>query len=265
MNNQHWQNIKTQAEQWVREAGERIRISLASPLTVETKSNPNDLVTNMDKATEQFFVSRIRDTYHDHKIMGEEGFGDEFKDLNGTVWIIDPIDGTMNFVHQQRHFTISVGIYHDGVGQIGLIYDVMANEMYSALRGEGAETEGTPLHIDDKIGLEKALIGLNANWLTTNKHLHADALHFLVSDARGIRSYGSAALEIAYVTAGRLNAYATLRLSPWDYAGGLVIAQEAGAVATTLQGEPLDLLSRQSVLIAAPRVHEEIVQRLKIT
>ncbi|TDQ42270.1 inositol monophosphatase family protein [Aureibacillus halotolerans] len=262
MDTKVWQERMAQATLWVREAGARIRKSMENPLHVETKSNANDLVTNMDKETEQFFVSRIQSHYPEHYILGEEGFGDQLETIEGTVWIIDPIDGTMNFVHQKRHFTISLGVYHDGVGMFGLVYDVMADDLYAAFNGEGATLNNAPLMGVNDADLHTAIVGLNANWLTTNEHMPADALHFLVQKARGVRSYGSAALEIVYVAAGFLDAYATMRLSPWDYAGGLIIAKEAGAVGTTLQGEPLNLLHKQSVLIATPKVHKEIVERL---
>ena len=108
------------AKQWVKEAGERIRASFDKTLNIETKSNPNDLVTNIDKEIEQFFIKKIRADFPTHKIMGEEGFGDELTNLDGVVWMIDPIDGTMNFIHQQRNFAISLAVYENGIGKIGL-------------------------------------------------------------------------------------------------------------------------------------------------
>ena len=117
--------INTYAERWIKEAGENIRASFPKTLNVTTKSDPNDLVTDIDKETEQYFIKKIKSTFVDHRIFGEEGYGDEIKDLSGVVWIIDPIDGTMNFVHQQRNFAISIGIYIDGEGMIGMIYDVV--------------------------------------------------------------------------------------------------------------------------------------------
>jgi myo-inositol-1(or 4)-monophosphatase len=104
----NWENIYTLALALVKEAGERIKLSFDQTLNIQTKSNANDLVTNMYKEIEQFFIGKIRESFPDHKILGEEGFGDELKDLEGIAWMIDPIDGTMNFIHQQRY--ISSGI-----------------------------------------------------------------------------------------------------------------------------------------------------------
>src|SRR4051794_26248387 len=103
-----WEYIDLHAKQWVMEAGDKIRDSFNKTLNIETKSNPNDLVTNIDKEIEQFFIDKIRQVYPNHRILGEEGFGDEISNLDGVVWIIDPIDGTMNFIHQQRNFAISL-------------------------------------------------------------------------------------------------------------------------------------------------------------
>src|SRR5699024_2809821 len=126
------------AKKWILEAGDRIRNKINDPRVISIKSNPNDLVTEMDKEIESFFISKIKSTYPSHQLLGEEGQGDRVANLNGIVWIIDPIDGTMNFVHQKKYFAISIGVYRDGIGEIGLIYDVMADDLYHAKRAEGA-------------------------------------------------------------------------------------------------------------------------------
>src|SRR5699024_4186314 len=145
MNKSSRESIFNQAKQWVLEAGEMIRININEPLTVDTKTSTNDLVTTVDKHTEQHYADNIKKTDPNHIILSEEGFGDELLSLDGTVWIIDPIDGTMNFVHQKRNFAISIGIYQDGVGDIGFIYDVMSDVLYSAKKGEGAYKDDVKL------------------------------------------------------------------------------------------------------------------------
>lgn len=252
--------IYTYAIAWIREAGERIKESFKATLNVETKSNPNDLVTNIDKETEQFFITRINEKFPEHRVLGEEGNGDDLEELTGVVWIIDPIDGTMNFVHQQRNFAISVGIYEDGVGKIGLIYDVVHDELYHAKRGEGAFMNKTPLPKLKKVKVHEAVIGLNATWVTANRRIDPSLLGALVKDVRGTRSYGSAAIEMAQVAAGRLDAYITLRLSPWDFAAGLILIEEVGGVASTLRGEPINLLEQNSVFISKPGLFDEVLQ-----
>ena len=117
----NWKEIHRLATTWVREAGERIKASFSAELTISTKSHRNDLVTNMDKGTEQFLIGKIHESFPDHRILSEEGFGDAFEDGGGVIWVIDPIDGTMNFIHQQRNFAISIGIFQEGVGKVGII------------------------------------------------------------------------------------------------------------------------------------------------
>ncbi|SFA51513.1 myo-inositol-1(or 4)-monophosphatase [Anoxybacillus pushchinoensis] len=258
-----WNEIDQHMQHWIREAGERIRDAFQTKLNIETKSSPSDLVTNVDREIEQFFIERIRKTYPTHHVLGEEGFGDQLEALDGTVWIIDPIDGTMNFVHQQRHFAISVGVFHDGVGMLGYIYDVAFDELYYAQKGKGAFVNGTPLPPLEKTTLDRSVISLNATWVTENRRIDPNVLAPLVKKARGTRSYGSAALEMAYIAAGKLDAYITLRLSPWDIAGGMVIVQEVGGVVTNLYGEPLNMIEKSSVFVSKPGLHEEVLSIIK--
>lgn len=255
-----WSDIDNHAKKWTREAGERIRNSFSKELLIHTKTSPNDLVTNIDRETEQFFIQKIRETYPDHQILGEEGQGDKLEKLDGTVWIIDPIDGTTNFIHQQRNFAISLAVYEDGIGKIGMIYDVVHDELYHAMEGQGAYLNDTKLPQLEAVAVEQAIIALNATWITENKRIDPSILAPLVKRVRGTRSYGSAALEMAYVATGRIDAYLTLRLSPWDFAAGLVIVHELGGKVTTLHGEELNLLGQNSVFVSKPGLHEEISQ-----
>ncbi len=254
-----WNEINTYVKQWIKEAGEKIRASFQLSLTIQSKSNPDDLVTNIDKETEQFFIEKIMNTYPSHKILGEEGYGHKLSSLDGVVWIIDPIDGTMNFIHQQRNFAISIAIFEEGVGRLGYIYDVVHDELYHAKKGEGAFINNIPIPTLSKTKLNEAIVGINATWVTENRRIDHRLLSPLVKAVRGTRSYGSAAIEIAYVVTGRLDAYLTLRLSPWDFAAGLVLIEEVGGIMTTLDGKPLNLLGENSILIAKADLHQEII------
>lgn len=255
----NWDFVFKKAAAWIKEAGLKIEDSFQSTLHVETKSNRNDIVTNVDKEIERFFITKISETFPGHRILGEEGQASPVDQLKGVVWIIDPIDGTINYVHQQRNFAISIGIYENGVGKIGLIYDVVHRELYYALKGRGAFFNDRPLKKLNETPLEDAIIGINATWVAGSKRIDPSILGTLVRDIRGTRSYGSAALEIAFVAAGRLDGYITLRLSPWDFAAGLVIIEEVGGIATDLRGKPINLLGQNSILIAKPGLHEKIL------
>ena len=241
------------------EAGRRIRESFTYDMVVETKSDANDLVTNIDRETETFFIEKIKQFNSQHKVLGEEGMGEEIDSLEGPVWIIDPIDGTMNFVKQHRHFMISIGFFIDGVGKLGYIFDVMREDLFSAIEGEGAWYNDTPLRKLKPITIEEAVVGINASWVIPNKKVNHEKIIELVRKVRGTRSYGSAAMEIAFVVSGKLDAYISMRLSPWDIAGGTIIAKEVGAIATNLRGSDCNLLLNDTFIISNPSIHQLIL------
>jgi len=254
------ESMYKQAKSWIIEAGSKIRGKINDPLTIETKSHENDLVTVIDRDTESFFVDKIKTAFPDHLILSEEGFGDDVTSLDGTVWIIDPIDGTMNFVQQKRNFAISIGIYHDGIGEIGFIYDVMEAVLYSAKRNDGAYKDELKLPSKKSfVPLKQAMLGLNHLWMCENPMVDVDVMQKLVKAVRGSRAYGSAALEIAYVAEGILDGYLTMRLAPWDIAAGKIIASEAGAVMTNIDGVGINMLGHNSVFVCNPSIQESVL------
>lgn len=249
------------AKEMIFEAAARIRIAFSYDLVVETKSNKNDLVTNIDRETELFFIEKIKAFDSTHRIMGEEGMGEKVESLDGIVWIIDPIDGTMNFVKQHRNFMITIGVYENGIGKLGYIYDVMRQDLFYAIAGEGAWYNNSPMRKLQSLKLEEAVIGVNASWVTPNRYINHEKMIELIRTVRGTRSYGSAAMEIAYVVSGKLDAYISMRLAPWDIGGGIIIAEEVGAIATNLKGESFDLLSQDTFIIANPFIHSLILKQ----
>ncbi|MRG85546.1 inositol monophosphatase family protein [Salinibacillus xinjiangensis] len=254
------QQIFDHAKEWTLEAGERIKAQLDKPFKVNTKKDRKDLVTEVDEDTERFFAERIRSTYPNHQVLGEEGLGDNVTSLDGIVWIIDPIDGTMNFVHQQRHFAISVGLYKDGEGIFGLIYNVMTDDLYVAKRGEGAHKNGVLLpKLDQSRKLEDSLLALNHYWSIPNRRFDEKGIHELVRKVRGTRTFGSAALEFAFVAEGIIDGYMTMRLAPWDIAAGIILVNEVGGVTSRVDGSPLNMLKENSVITCNSAIQEEIV------
>jgi len=257
----NWSDIDIKAKGWIMEAAQIIKDSFNLTLDIQTKSNRNDLVTEIDKKIEQFFIERIRKTYPKHKIIGEEGFGDSPETTDGVIWLVDPIDGTMNFVHMQRNFAISIGIYENGVGMVGLIYDVVRDELYHAIKNKGVYMNELPLRPLEAVHLSESIIGLNATWVTENRRIDPNILAPLIKEVRGTRSYGCAALEFAYVAAGRLDAYISLRLQPWDFAAGKILIEELGGTVSDLRGRPLNLLEQCSIFISKPGLHDEVFRK----
>lgn len=249
------------AKEVIFEAGRRIREVVKDDLVIETKSSANDFVTNMDRETELFIIESIKAFDPTHKIVGEEGMGDRFESFEGPVWIVDPIDGTLNFIKQHRHFMIAIGFFVDGVGKLGYIYDVMKQDLYHAIQGVGCWYNETPMRKLEPLTIEEAVIGINASWVIPNSKMNHEKIVDLVRTVRATRSYGSAAMEIAFIVSGKLDAYMSMRLSPWDIGGGSIIANEVGAVMSNLKGEPINLYSSDSFLIANPSIHQELLEK----
>jgi len=253
-----------QAKEWVLEAGEKIREKINQPMVIDTKSNPHDLVTETDKLTEEFFANRIKEKFPNHLLLGEEGYGDEVTSLDGTVWIIDPIDGTMNFVHLKKDFAISVGIYHNGIGEIGLIYDVMANVLYSACKGEGAFKNGKRLEpLSDTVKLEESIFAFNHNLLCTSEQFDRDITENFLRNIRSARLVGAAAIDIANVAEGLINGFISKGLSPWDIAAGMVILDEVGGVTTRNDGNVVNMLEKGTIIACNEVIHNRVVKHLK--
>lgn len=258
-----WQEIYESARQWILEAGDILRKSLEGQLDVQFKSSSDDLVTNMDRKIEQFFISKIKAHYHDHRIISEEGYGDEVEHTDGVLWLIDPIDGTMNFVHQKRHFAISVGIFEEGVGRVGLIYDVVADDLYHCLSGNGAFINDKKLPMLQGTPIEESILAINTTWVNENKKIDPEIIRAVAAKARGTRSYGSAAIELAYIAAGTLDGYFTMRLSPWDYGAGIILIQEVGGVVTQVNGQSISIIQANSLFAGRASIHEEVIGHIK--
>lgn len=256
--------IFEQAKAWVLEAGELIRQKMDDPLVIDTKANANDLVTTIDRDTEAFLATNIKHTFPDHFILSEEGFGDNLSTLDGVVWIIDPIDGTINFVNQKRNFAISVGIFVDGVGEMGIVYDVMAGNLYTAKRGEGAFKNDQKLSpLKEELNLGESILGLNHNWLCENPVVDEIEIQQLVKRVRGTRAYGSAALKLAFLAEGIIDSYISMNLAPWDIAGGMVLVSEVGGVTTNIDGNTVNMLGTDSTISCHPAILEDLLEVMK--
>lgn len=251
------------AKAWITEAGAELRQSVKKKIQVDYKTSIADLVTDKDREIERFFIEKITEHFPGHQILAEEGLTNRTltNPYKEWVWIIDPIDGTTNFVHQKCHFSVSVALYHQGKPQLGLVYDPIAEELFYAIKGQGAYLNGEPLDKLDSRPVEEAVISINSLWLTPNRYFDHRLLQDVVRAVRGSRNLGSAALELSYVACGRLDAYFALRLSPWDFGAGIFIAQETGAMATTIWNDPINVFEKTSIFVARPGLHEAIVSR----
>lgn len=246
---------------WMEEAAQKLRESHQRQLDVQEKQDASDLVTEMDKATEQFFTQKINQYYPSHRIIGEEGVNRPLSDTNGIVWVIDPIDGTLNFVKQKNNFGIMIGIFENGQPVAGYIYDVMKHELYAGIVGEGVYLNNQPLKALPVDQLSNSLVMGNVGMFARNLH----NCQALLANVLGARAHGSAALEIIEVLRGQASAYLSFGLQPWDFAAGYALCEAAGIKCTQPDGSALSILQKSPVLFAHATVHAEAMALLKST
>lgn len=234
-------------------------------IDVEFKTSASDLVTEKDREIEQFFAKKINENYSNHYILGEEGTVSDqrYNVKEELVWIIDPIDGTTNFVNQKINFAISVALYEKGTPIFGIVYDPIKDELFHALKGNGAYLNDKKLETLKPVSKRDSLISFNSMWAIPNEKIDYNKMWPLIEESRGIRYIGSAALEIVWITVGRLDAYIDFRLSPWDIAAGIVILQELGGEVHTLEQKPFDLFTGSSTLFSRPMLSSEIKDMFK--
>jgi len=241
-----------------RRAGELIvrNLDRGGGITASEKSR-NDFVTEVDRAAERLVIEAIHKAYPDHGILAEESGrqgGDEY------VWIIDPLDGTTNFLHGFPQFAVSVACRHRGRLEAAVIFDPLRSEMFTAARGAGAQLEGRRLRVTAQRTLDGALIGTgfpyrdNTRWLKS----YLAMLELVMYRAAGVRRPGSAALDLAYVAAGRLDGFWELGLAPWDTAAGILMITEAGGRVGTLAGT--EYLDGGNIVAGSPRVYAAMLE-----
>lgn len=233
---------------------------MRAPFQVTTKTGHNDLVTTVDKANERFIRHQISEIDPGARIVGEEeSYGHRIdQSLAGHVWIIDPIDGTMNFVRQHNYFAVMVALYIDGQATLGYILDVMNNDLYHCWRHHGAFVNRQKLPEPVPLPLTDCLVDINRYLLLSN----TCNLQEVARQAAGLRMYGSAGIELVHVFTGQLGAYMS-RLKPWDLAAGRVFAEELNLDVKTIDDRRLNVLSSNTVLVATKRVSRDIQQLIK--
>jgi myo-inositol-1(or 4)-monophosphatase len=222
-----------------------------------TKSSVTDLVTEYDRSVEAHIAAELRRTRPDDAILGEEGTA--HGGTSGLTWIVDPIDGTTNFVYDQPSWSCSVAVEHDGVTLAGAVYVPVLDELYSAANGAGATRNGVPIAVSDRTEIGLALAGTGFSYDPDRRRAQATLIAEIIAEVRDIRRLGSAAVDVCMVACGRLDLYFERHLNVWDVAAGLLIACEAGAVATDFRGGTPD---PTELLVAAPGIHHQMTQIL---
>ncbi len=228
-----------------------------------TEKGPNDFVTEVDLASEQAIIETLKEAYPDHSIIAEES-GLTEGDPN-QQWIIDPLDGTTNFIHGLPHFCISMAFKQDGKLEHGLIYDPIRQELFTASRGKGTYLNDKRVRVSACNHLSQALIGTGFPFKQKQQFDHyMQTFSAIFLQTSGIRRGGSAALDLAYVAAGRLDGFWELSLQPWDIAAGVLMIQEAGGLIGDLHGENT-FMDNGNIIAGNAKIFKALLQTIRPT
>jgi len=255
-----------------KEAGRLIRERVKTAKQVATKYSANDLVTEVDRQSEEIIRRILLEAHPDHAILGEEGVApgpeasrravETYRD-HENLWIVDPIDGTTNFVHGFPFFSVSIALARRGTVVLGLVYDPIRDECFTAERGKGARLNGEPIRVSKERTLTESLVATGFPPSSTGaRQKNMAGLLRLSFLCRNMRAAGSAALHMAYVAAGRLSAFWELELNAWDLAAGSLLVEEAGGRVTDTRGMSYHIGVR-NVLATNGLIHEAMLEELK--
>jgi len=252
--------------------GEWIKSRVGTVKELDTKFSPQDLVTEVDKGAEQMIRKLILTHFPNHAILGEEGVepGPEasaqaLKESlqEEYLWIVDPLDGTTNYVHGYPFYAVSIALAHKGEVIVGVIYDPNKDELFVAEKGKGAYVHGKTTRVSNEETLATSLL---ATGFPADQNfalpINMAGLQHLAPKVRNIRSSGSAALHLAYVATGRISGFWEIGLNAWDLAAGVLLVKESGGTVTDTIGRPYDLSVRH-VVASNGRIHDELVGSLK--
>ena len=242
-----------------RRAGALLLEGLDRQRVVELKSR-FELVTDMDRASEALIISAIERQFPDHAILSEEGGGSERE--SEYLWLIDPLDGTNNYAHGFPFFAVSLGLWKDRAPLIGVVYDPTRDELFAAEAGQGAHCNGRPLRVSMNGELGAALISTGFPYdYGANSDNNAQQFNRIQARCQGVRRAGAAALDLAYVAMGRLDAHWETRLKPWDTGAAALLVLEAGGRLSDWGGGPWHPWADR-MLASNGRIHDELIQVL---
>lgn len=259
MTDQRKSEVVTRAAAMARDAGHLLMDFFARRIGYTYKGDV-DLVTEADKASEKMIVSRLRDEFPEHDIVGEEGT----RDATGSDyrWYVDPLDGTTNFAHGYPVFCVSLGLEYNGGLLAGVLYDPTRDEMFTAEKGLGAELNGHAIQVSKTTTLSESLLATGFPSHKRHKNPNIHFYHQLTLRSHGIRRAGSAALDLANVAAGRYDGFWEFNLNAWDTVAGVLLVQEAGGTVTRFDGGPWRIDSKET-LASNGLLHDELMRNFK--
>ena len=227
-----------------------------------TEKSRNDFVSEVDRRAEQIIIDNLRKAYPDHAILAEESGESGNSDYQ---WIIDPLDGTTNYLHGYPQFAVSVALAHKGVLDQGIVYDPLRQELFTASRGDGAHLDGRRIRVTRLNTLEGALIGTGFPFRTLDRlDAYIEIFRQLTAVTAGIRRPGAASLDLAYVASGRLDGFWEYGLEQWDIAAGTLLIREAGGYVSDIIGASPELKSG-NIVAGNPAVHDLLLKLIRAT
>jgi myo-inositol-1(or 4)-monophosphatase len=249
------------AEKAAREAGKIHLKNLGNVKKIEFKAK-NSLVTEVDKLSEELIISIIKDNFPEHDIFAEES-GKHLSDSD-YLWLVDPLDGTTNYAHAYPFFSVSIALEVKGVLELGLVYDPVKDEMFTAQRGGGAYLNGAPIGVSGTAHVDEC--HLCTGFVHENDQMVEENLrHFsnFIRRAQAVRRDGSAALDLCYVACGRFDGFWELGLNPWDTAAGVLIVEEAGGKVSLFSGDEYSIYMKE-ILTSNNLIHNEMMEILSL-
>jgi myo-inositol-1(or 4)-monophosphatase len=238
----------------VKRAGKILIKGINEEKYTQAKSHKYDPVTIFDRRSEKVLTDIIRNSFPDHGIVSEEGTRIEGK--SPYTWLIDPLDGTNNFLRGIPHFSVSLALTRDGESFVGCTYDPVRNELFTAIRGEGATLNGRSIRVSAQASLEGCVVGVGFSSRPELAMFTQSRLAQVIPHVRAIRTYGSACLDLAYVASGRIDVAWYLSLWPWDIAAGKLLIAEAGGASSNLLGGKI-VNSQDGIVATNGAIHAE--------
>lgn len=243
-----------------RNAGNLINryVDRVDTLKVRNKQ-PHDFVTEVDRLAEQEIIGTLSKAYPGHAFLGEEGGFQNHTEARQPTWIIDPLDGTTNFLHGFPQFAVSIALRHKDQLQVGVIYDPSRNELFTATRGGGARLNNRRIRVNTDSKFENSLIATGFPYYQYDDlERYLNILRTVITKTAGIRRPGSAALDLAYTAASRFDGFWEFNLKPWDIAAGTLIIQEAGGIVSDFDNGH-SYFESGNILCAPPKIHRELL------
>lgn len=262
-----WQECMDHCVEVTKKAGQMIREALQKDIAVMQKSSPVDLVTETDQKVEQLIISSIKEKYPTHSFIGEESVAAGAPSVltENPTWIIDPIDGTTNFVHRFPFVSVSIGFTVKKEIEFGIVYSCIEDKMYTARKGKGAFCNGVPIKVSGQKDISQSLVLTEMGFKKDPerfKTMLANVKTILTIPVHGIRSPGSAAVNMCLVACGSADAYYHMGIHCWDMAGGAAVVTEAGGVIMDISGGPFDLMSRRLIIASSRAIAERIAKEI---